>query len=105
MIDTATWMVWGLNLDGLIAGVATWVIIWATRYACIKGEYHFKRGFRYVFLSMGILGVLAALLAGNIVVSAIFGIFGFANLWGIHEVIEQEERVNKGWYPRKPDKQ
>ena len=104
MPETYTWMVAGLNLDGLIAGIATWSIIWGTRYACIAGEYHFRRDFRYVFLILGIAGVVAALWAQNLVVSAIFGIFGFANLWGIHEVIEQEERVNKGWYPRKPGK-
>lgn len=94
----------GLNMDGLVAGIATWVTIWATRYACIKGEYHMRRYFRYVFLVLGILGVLSALVINNLVLSAIFGIFGFANLWGIHEVIEQEERVKKGWYPRKEDK-
>jgi hypothetical protein len=24
----------------------------------------------------------------------------FAFLWGIHEIIEQEEQVRKGWFPR-----
>ncbi len=105
MPESVTWTVMGLNLDGFIAGVATWAIIWGSRYACIKGEYHFRRAFRYVFLLMGVLGLVAALWTENLVVSAIFGIFGFANLWGIHEVIEQEERVKKGWYPRKPGKQ
>jgi hypothetical protein len=91
----------GLLFDGLIAGVATWSIIWLTRYACIRGEYHFRRAFRYVFLVFGVLGVLLALVVNHLLLSAILAIFGFANLWGIHEVIEQEERVNKGWFPRK----
>jgi hypothetical protein len=104
MPETYTWTILGLNLDGFIAGLATWATIWATRYACIKGEYHFRRAFRYIFLVAGLLSVVAALLVNNLVLSAILAIFGFANLWGIHEVIEQEERVNKGWYPRKPDK-
>ncbi|MFO7998392.1 MAG: DUF4491 family protein [Bacteroidales bacterium] len=105
MPETYTWIVGGLNLDGLIAGMFTWFSIWATRYACIRGEFHFRRMFRYVFLAVGIVAVLAALFVNNLVVSAILAIFGFANLWGIHEVIEQEERVNKGWFPRKPKKQ
>lgn len=105
MPETYTWIVEGLNLDGLIAGMFTWFSIWATRYACIKGEYHFQRMFRYIFLAVGVAAVLSALFANNLVVSAILAIFGFANLWGIHEVIEQEERVNKGWFPRKPKKQ
>lgn len=103
MIDTYTWTLNGFNLDGLIAGLATWIIIWATRLACIKGEYYFKRRFRFVFLFLGIAGILAGIFIHNLVLSAILCIFGFANLWGIHEVIEQQERVNKGWYPRKPD--
>ncbi len=93
----------GLNLYGLIAGVATWTIIWLTRYACIKGEYHFRRAFRYVFLVFGVMGVVSALFVNNLLISAILAIFGFANLWGIHEVIEQEERVEKGWFPRKEE--
>jgi len=104
MPETNTLIIFGLNLDGLIAGSATWLIIWATRFACIKGEYYFRRKFRYVFLAFGIGGVIAGLLSDHLVVSAILSIFGFANLWGIHEVVEQEERVAKGWYPRKPEK-
>jgi branched-subunit amino acid transport protein len=104
MPESNTWILLGLNMDGLLAGLATWATIWGTRYACIKGEYYFKRTFRYVFLAFGVAGVLTALWIDNLVLSAICAIFGFANLWGIHEVIEQEERVNKGWYPRKPEK-
>ena len=103
MTETSSWIVWGMNLDGLIAGAATWVIIWATRYACIAGEYHIGQRFRYVFLGLGIAGVLASLLMQNLLMSAVIAIFGFACLWGIHEVVEQKERVNKGWYPRKQD--
>ncbi len=94
----------GLNFDGLAAGAATFAIIWLTRYACIMGEYHFGRIFRYVFLILGIAGAVVSILISHLLLSAIFSIFGFANLWGIHEVIEQEERVRKGWYPRKPPK-
>ena len=101
MIDTQTWLIFGLNPDGLIAGLATWIIIWATRLACIKGEYYFQKKFRYVFLFFGIGGIFGGLLIQSLVLSAISSIFGFANLWGIHEVVEQEERVKKGWYPRK----
>lgn len=103
MPDTNTFLLFGLNLDGLIAGAATWLIIWLTRYACIKGEYYFRRKFRYIFLAFGIAGVIAGLLVSQLLISAVLSIFGFANLWGIHEVIEQEERVAKGWYPRKPE--
>lgn len=104
MPETSSIIVFGLNADGLFAGLATLLIIWLTRLACIKGEYHFRRRFRYVFLVVGVAGVLAGLFVSNLLASAILCIFGFANLWGIHEVIEQEERVAKGWYPRKPER-
>ncbi len=102
MPETSSIIVFGFNIDGLIAGFATLLIIWATRLACIKGEYHFRRRFRYVFLVVGVASVLAGLFVSHLLISAILCIFGFANLWGIHEVIGQEERVAKGWYPRKP---
>ena len=101
MTETSSWLILGMNADGLLAGMATLVIIWVTRYACIAGEYHMGKSFRYVFLGLGLFGVGASLFFGNLLVSAIFAVFGFANLWGIHEVIEQEERVKKGWYPSK----
>ena len=104
MPETHTFVLAELNFDGLIAGLATWASIWLTRLACIKGEYHFRRAFRYVFLVAGLAGVLGALLISNLVASAALAIFGFACLWGIHEVIEQETRVQKGWFPRKPVK-
>ncbi len=101
MIETYSWSFLGLNIDGLLAGLATMCIILLTRYACIAGEYHMGKAFRYVFLGFGISGVIASLFFENLLVSAIFAVFGFACLWGIHEVIEQEERVKKGWYPSK----
>jgi hypothetical protein len=104
MSDFSFISLWGLNLEGLIGGAAAFMIIWATRLGCIKGEYYFRRSFRYVFLILGLLGVFCGLFIGQLLLSAICSIFGFACLWGIHEVIEQETRVNKGWYPRRSDK-
>ena len=38
------------------------------------------------------------------VIASVLSIFGLTMLWGIHEVIEQEERVQKGWFPENPKK-
>jgi hypothetical protein len=37
-------------------------------------------------------------------ISSIIGVVGFSSLWSIHEIIEQEERVKKGWFPNNPNK-
>jgi hypothetical protein len=89
-----------LNYSGVIIGIATILIIWFGRYLCIKGEYYFSKKLWYLFLVVGIIGVIGSLLIENIVISAIVSIFGFTFLWGIHEIIEQEERVRKGWFPK-----
>jgi hypothetical protein len=47
--------------------------------------------------------VLAAVLKSP-ELSAFFAIMGFTYLWGIGEIIEQEERVRKGWFPKNPQR-
>jgi hypothetical protein len=94
-----------LNFSGLIIGIATIVIIWFGRYACIKGEYYFTKKLWYLFLVVGIISVVGSLFIFNTIISAVISIFGFTFLWGIHEIIEQEERVEKGWFPKRDRKQ
>lgn len=38
----------------------------------------------------------------SVFVSAICGVFAFSSFWTIKEIFEQEERVQKGWFPRNP---
>lgn len=90
-----------LNFSGVIIGFATIAIIWFGRYSCIKGEYYFTKKLWYLFLLIGIIGIPLSLIINNIILSAIISIFAFTFLWGIHEIIEQEERVRKGWFPKK----
>lgn len=91
-----------LNFDGIILGVASFLIIMISRYSCITGEYHFTKKIWKLFLIIGISSVAAAFYIPNMLVSGIIAILGFSYLWGIQEVIEQEERVAKGWFPKNP---
>ena len=93
-----------LNFSGLIIGTATFVIILVSRYACIKGEYYFTKKFWIAFLLIGILSVTSALFTRNLLLSAILSVNGFSFFWGIGEIIEQEERVKKGWFPKRKEK-
>ncbi|MDR3226952.1 MAG: DUF4491 family protein [Prevotellaceae bacterium] len=89
------------NFSGIIVGLALFVIIYVSQWACIKGEYYFTKKFWIVFLIIGIAGIAASLFIDNIIVSSIFSILGFVSLWGIGETIKQEERVKKGWFPKR----
>ena len=56
----------------------------------------------WVFLLLGIAGIVAALFIADILVSALCGVFAFSSFWSIKEIFEQEERVLKGWFPKNP---
>jgi len=91
-----------LNFSGIIVGAATFLIMAAGHYSCIKAEYYFTKKSWIAYLVLGIVGIILSLFAENLIVSAIMSIFGFTCLWGIGEVIQQEKRVEKGWFPKNP---
>ena len=95
-------MIEDLSYSGVIIGAATFVIIAIGRWACIVGEYYFSKKFWIAFLLIGIAGLAGSLFISNDILSVIAGITGFTFLWGIHEIIEQQERVKKGWFPENP---
>jgi hypothetical protein len=91
-----------LNYAGVIVGAATFIIIAGSRYLCIKAEYYFTKKFWIGFLIIGFVSLIGSLFTQNLLISIILGINGFTFLWGIGEILEQEERVNKGWFPKNP---
>jgi len=106
-IMTDVWMTIGhnsINLSGLIVGGATFLIIIFGRWACIAGEYYFTKKLWIAFLISGIASLIASLLIETMIPASLLSIFGLTMLWGIHEIIEQEERVAKGWFPVNPKK-
>lgn len=91
-----------LSYEGVLLGLATFLIIGLFHPIVIKTEYYTGTRFWWVFLVAGIAFVGAALLVENIVVSALLGIVGFSCMWSILELFEQKERVRKGWFPKNP---
>lgn len=87
---------------GLGIGLATFLIIGLFHPVVVKAEYYWGVGCWWIFLVLGIVGVVASLLVGNVFVSALLGVFAFSSFWTIKEVFEQQERVKKGWFPRNP---
>lgn len=95
-------MLESLNFNGIILGSASFIIIMVSRYSCIKGEYYFTKKIWLLFLVIGLLSVVLSFFISQMLLSGILSILGFSYLWGIQEVIEQEERVKKGWFPQNP---
>lgn len=92
------------NWDGFIIGISAFLIIGIFHPIVIKTEYYFGKKVWPVFLIVGLSLALTSLFIKNNIGSAIIGIVGFSSLWSIHELIEQEKRVSKGWFPANPNK-
>lgn len=93
-----------MNFQGLIIGLAAFIIIGVFHPIVIKSEYHFGKDIWPLFLIGGLILIGISIFINNITVSAIVAVTGFASLWSINELIEQEERVKKGWFPHNPKK-
>ena len=91
-----------IYFDWLWIGIVTFLIIGLFHPVVVKAEYYWGTKCWWIFLVLGILGVIASLFIDSVFVSAICGVFAFSSFWTIKEIFEQEERVQKGWFPRNP---
>ena len=89
---------------GLGIGLATFLIIGLFHPIVVKAEYYWGTKSWWIFLVVGIIGLIASIMVKSIFFSAILGVFSFSSFWTIKEVFEQEERVKKGWFPSNPNK-
>ena len=70
----------------------------------IKTEYYFGTRPWWLFLITGILSVIGSICVDNVILSSILGVLGATLLWSIGELFEQKKRVDKGWFPKNPNK-
>lgn len=88
-----------MNIGSVVLGMMALVIIGIWHPIVIAGEYYFgKKKCMVAFALIGVACIIAALRIENWVLSATVSLFGFSGLWGIVEVIEQEQRVARGWF-------
>ena len=92
------------HLLGLVTGIATFLIIGLFHPVVIKAEYYWGTRCWWIFLLLGIAGVIASVITENILISVLCGVFAFSSFWTIKELFEQKERVRKGWFPKNPKK-
>lgn len=91
-----------MNFSGIIVGLATFLIIGVFHPIVIKAEYHFGKRCWWAFAIAGVVFAAISLFMTNLVWSTITGVTAFSCFWSIHELIEQEKRVSRGWFPANP---
>lgn len=94
-----------MNFSGIFWGIISFLIIGVWHKIVISGEYHLgKDRCVILFAVIGIICVALSLFFESLPISISLASFGFSALWGIKEAIEQEKRVEKGWFPANPNK-
>lgn len=91
-----------MNFNGIIVGAAVFLIIGICHPIVIKMEYYWGKRSWWVLLLAGLAFSAASLFMGNAVGSTILGAAAFSCFWGIHEILSQEMRVIRGWFPENP---
>ena len=93
-----------MYFTGIIIAIMTFFIIGIFHPIVIKTEYYFGTRPWWLFLVTGIVSVVGSLCVDNIILLSIFGVLGATLLWSIGELFEQKKRVEKGWFPKNPNK-
>lgn len=91
-----------MTFQGIIVGAAVFLIIGICHPLVIKMEYYWGKKSWWVLLVVGLALAALSLFVGNTVGSTILGAAAFSCFWGIREIIAQERRVLKGWFPENP---
>lgn len=93
-----------MSFEGVVIGAGAFLIIGILHPVVIKTEYYIGVKAWTLFLIGGLAFILFSLFSNNTIVSALLAVTGFSLLWSIHELFEQEKRVEKGWFPSNPKK-
>ena len=93
-----------MSWQGIVIGLASFIIIGVLHPLVIKGEYYFGKKVWPFFLGLGLVFIALSLFSKNLILSALFGVIAFSSFWSIKEIFEQAERVKKGWFPANPQR-
>jgi len=91
-----------MNFNGIIVGAAVFLIIGICHPIVIKMEYYWGKRSWWVLFLAGLAFSVWSFFINNIVLSTIAGAASFSCFWGIHEILSQEMRVLRGWFPENP---
>ena len=90
------------HLGGIAIGICTFLIIGLFHPIVVKAEYYWGTRCWWIFLVLGIAGIIGTVLIIDILISSLLGVFSFSSFWTIKHIFEQRERVLKGWFPMNP---
>lgn len=91
------------HLLGVAIGAATFLIIGMFHPLVVKGHYYFGIKCRWWFMAAGVVCMsLAVAFGDDVLLSSLLGVVAFSSFWSVREVVEQEQRVAKGWFPDNP---
>ena len=93
-----------MYFTGIIIAIMTFFIIGIFHPIVIKTEYYFGTRPWWLFLVTGIVSFVGFFCLDNVILSSIFGVLGPTLLWSMEELFEQKKRVEKGWFPKNPNK-
>lgn len=93
-----------MNFSGILVGAAVFLIIGICHPVVIKMEYHWGKKSWWVLFAAGLLFAVASLFVNGAIPSTILGAAAFSCFWGIHEILAQEMRVLRGWFPENPER-
>lgn len=93
-----------MNFVGIIIGVSSFLCIGLFHPIVIKAEYYLGTRCWWVFLLVAVVCVAGSLLTEAVIPSTILGVVAFSSLWSILELFKQRERVEKGWFPKNPNR-
>ncbi|ABW18241.1 DUF4491 family protein [Alkaliphilus oremlandii] len=91
-----------MNYFGILHGFIAFVLIGAFHPLVIKGEYYLGRKCIRIFLATGVVALFGSMVTKHMTLSTFLGILSFCCFWSIKEVIEQEQRVREGRFPKNP---
>ena len=91
-----------MNANGIIVGAAVFLIIGICHPVVIKMEYRWGKKTWWVMAAAGTAFAVASLFVSGTIASTILGAAAFSCYWGIHEILSQEMRVLRGWFPENP---
>ena len=80
-----------MNIEGIIVGLATFLIIGIFHPIVIKAEYHFGKQCWWAFALTGIGFSVLSLFLSNLVWSMIAGVTAFSCFWSIHDRADAEK--------------
>ena len=93
-----------MNFIGIIIGGSVFLMIGIFHPIVIKAEYYYGTKCWPIFALVGLLTLIGSILISSTVWSVLLGSFAFSCFWSILELFEQKKRVEKGWFPKNPNR-